>query len=136
MNTDCATGCGIAYSPGIFWSNRISTSSTYATGCWARRPLKATASGGRNVLTHYGDCWDNYQVVFTYPGDVRFSFASTQFGDYGAFDAGLKFFGSDGGATVPYSGPIQITGAQAWTWQDASSSGTASGQLRRKRSIL
>ncbi len=93
------------------------------------RPLKATASGGRNVLTHYGDCWDNYQVVFTYPGDVRFSFASTQFGDYGAFDAGLKFFGSDGGATVPYSGPIQITGAQAWKWQDASSSSTASGHF-------
>ena len=32
------------------------------------RPLKATASGGRNILTHYGDIWDNYQVDFTYPG--------------------------------------------------------------------
>ena len=30
-------------------------------------PLKATATGGRNVLTHFGDCWDNYQVDFTYP---------------------------------------------------------------------
>ena len=43
-------------------------------------PLKATATGGRNVLTHFGDCWDNYQVDFTYPNDVHFSFASTQFG--------------------------------------------------------
>ncbi len=43
-------------------------------------PLKATATGGRNVLTHYGDCWDNYQVDYTYPDDVHFSFASTQFG--------------------------------------------------------
>ena len=31
-------------------------------------PLKATATGGRNILTHAGDCWDNYQVDFTYPG--------------------------------------------------------------------
>ena len=43
-------------------------------------PLKATATGGRNVLQHFGDCWDNYQVDFTYPNDVHFSFSSTQFG--------------------------------------------------------
>jgi predicted dehydrogenase len=91
------------------------------------RPLKATATGGRNVLNHFGDCWDNYQVDFTYPGDIHFSFASTQFGDYGGFDAGLKLFGSSGAATVPYSGPIQITGAQAWGWQDSNSTAPGSG---------
>ena len=32
-------------------------------------PLKATATGGRNILTHAGDCWDNYQVDFTYPDE-------------------------------------------------------------------
>ena len=37
-------------------------------------PLKAVASGGRNILTHSGDCWDNYQVDFVYPGDVHLSF--------------------------------------------------------------
>ncbi len=52
-------------------------------------PLKATATGGRNILTHAGDCWDNYQVDFTYPDDVHFAFASTQFGDPG-FNAGLS----------------------------------------------
>ena len=31
-------------------------------------PLKATATGGRSVLTHAGDCWDNYLVDFVYPG--------------------------------------------------------------------
>ena len=93
------------------------------------RPLKATATGGRNVLSHYGDCWDNYQVDFTYPGDVHFSFASTQFGNYGGFDAGLKLFGSEGAATVPYSGAIEITGAQAWKWEGSAASGTASGQF-------
>jgi len=81
-------------------------------------PLKATATGGRNILTHAGDCWDNYQVDFVYPENVHLSFSSTQFGDYGFFDAGLRLDGAVGSATVPYSGPVQITGAQAWNWQD------------------
>src|ERR1700736_3688428 len=74
-------------------------------------PLKATATGGRNILTHSGDCWDNYQVDFTYPGDVHFAFASTQFGNPG-FNAGLSLYGANGSATVPYSGPVAITGSQ------------------------
>jgi predicted dehydrogenase len=84
-------------------------------------PLKATATGGRNILTHAGDCWDNYQVDFTYPSDVHLSFASTQFGNSG-FDAGLRLFGANGTATVPYSGPVQIMGPQPWTWADSMSS--------------
>jgi myo-inositol 2-dehydrogenase/D-chiro-inositol 1-dehydrogenase len=88
-------------------------------------PLKATATGGRNILTHFGDCWDNYQVDFTYPGDAHLSFSSTQFGVDGVFDAGLRLFGANGSATVPYSGPVQITGKQAWAWQDPSSSSPA-----------
>lgn len=93
------------------------------------RPLAATASGGRNVLTHAGDCWDNYQVDFTYPGGVHLSFSSTQFGDYGGFDAGLRFFGAAGSATVPYSGPIQIAGAHAWAWQDSAGSTSGEGKF-------
>jgi len=93
------------------------------------RPLKATATGGRNILTHYGNCWDNYQVDFTYPGDVHFSFNSTQFGADGVFDAGLKLFGASGSANVPYAGPIQITGAQAWAWQDSTSTAPGSGKF-------
>ena len=81
-------------------------------------PLKATATGGRNILTHAGDCWDNYQVDFTYPDGVHFAFASTQFGNNG-FDAGLKLFGADGSATVPYAGPVQIVGTQPWAWADS-----------------
>ena len=86
-------------------------------------PLKATATGGRNILTHFGDCWDNYQVDFTYPGDVHLSFSSTQFGNDGSFDAGLRLFGGDGSATSPYSGPVQITGTHAWAWQDPATTG-------------
>ncbi len=100
------------------------------------RPLKATATGGRNIITHYGDCWDNYQVDFTYPGDIHFSFASTQFGSDTRFDAGLKLFGSSGSATVPYSGPIEITGSQAWAWKDSSATTTGSGQFAANGAFL
>src|SRR5580692_10256907 len=86
-------------------------------------PLKATATGGRNILTHFGDCWDNYQVDFTYPGDAHFAFASTQFGDPG-FNAGLSLYGANGSATVPYSGAVAITGAQPCAWSDAQSPAT------------
>ncbi|KAA6463175.1 Gfo/Idh/MocA family oxidoreductase [Acidobacteria bacterium AB60] len=99
-------------------------------------PLKATATGGRNILDHWGDIWDNYQVDFTYPGDVHFSFASTQFGSDGRFDAGLKLFGSKGSATVPYSGPIQITGASAWEWQDSASAAQGGGQFAANGAFL
>lgn len=91
------------------------------------KPLKATASGGRNVLTHAGDCWDNYQVQFTYPNDVRLSFASKQFGDYTMFEAGLRIFGSEGAASVPYSGPLEIVGAQPWSWTESMNTAAASG---------
>jgi myo-inositol 2-dehydrogenase / D-chiro-inositol 1-dehydrogenase len=89
-------------------------------------PLKATATGGRTILTHAGDCWDNYQVDFTYPNDVRLSFSSTQFGSYGLFEAGLRLFGAEGAATVPYAGAMEIVGSQPWVWRD--SANTPSGQ--------
>ena len=92
-------------------------------------PVKATATGGRNVLTHWGDIWDNYQVDYTYPGDIHFSFASTQFGSDGVFDAGLKLFGASGSATCPYAGPIAITGANKWSWQDSEHTAAGSGQF-------
>jgi predicted dehydrogenase len=100
------------------------------------RPLKATATGGRAILTHYGNCWDNYQVDFTYPGDAHFSFSSTQFGTDGVFDAGLRLFGADGSASVPYSGPIQITGKQAWAWQDSSATTEGSGKFAANGAFL
>lgn len=79
-------------------------------------PLKATATGGRNILTHPGDCWDNYQVIYTYPGDVHMSFASTQFANAG-FSAGVLIFGAKGMAEAPYAGPVRITGESPWNWK-------------------
>ncbi len=100
------------------------------------RPLKATATGGRTILTHYGNCWDNYQVDFTYPGDVHLSFSSTQFGTDGAFDAGLRLFGANGSASVPYSGPVKITGKQPWAWEDSSASTPGSGTFAANGAFL
>jgi predicted dehydrogenase len=99
-------------------------------------PLKATATGGRNVLTHWGDIWDNYQVDYTYPNDVHFSFASTQFGTDNQFDAGLKLFGASGTATVPYSGPMQITGTNHWAWEESSDTAAGSGQFAANGAFL
>ena len=99
-------------------------------------PLKATATGGRNVLTHFGDCWDNYQVDYTYPNDVHFSFASTQFGTDNVFDAALKLFGASGSATCPYSGPIAITGPNAWAYQDSTSTAPGSGKFAANGAFL
>jgi len=85
---------------------------------WALQthPLKAFATGGRSVITHAGDTWDNYQVIFTYPGGVRVSFSSTQFCPGHWFDVTARIFGSKGIAEMPYSGPLRILGDNPWTW--------------------
>jgi myo-inositol 2-dehydrogenase / D-chiro-inositol 1-dehydrogenase len=79
-------------------------------------PLKAFATGGRNVISHFGDTWDNYQVDFTYPDAVHVSFSSTQFGPEGWFDVSERVFGSLGISESPYSGPLHIVGQNAWEW--------------------
>ena len=90
-------------------------------------PIKAVATGGRNVITHFGDCWDNYQVIYTYPDDVHLSFSSTQYGTGTFFDVSESVFGSRGVAEAPYSGAVRILGENAWEWKDPSQpkSGTA-----------
>src|SRR3954466_10528395 len=42
-------------------------------------PVKAVGTGGRRVRTDVGDCWDHFEVIFTYPNDVIIDFSSTQF---------------------------------------------------------
>ncbi len=78
--------------------------------------MKATATGGRSVIRHAGDCWDNYQVIYTYPNDVHLSFSSTQWGNSGWFDVTEQIFGETGIAEAPYSGPVRIIGEKAWSW--------------------
>lgn len=82
-------------------------------------PLKAFATGGRSVINHAGDNWDNYQVTYTYPDNVHLSFSSTQFGKNRWYDVSERIFGSDGIAEAPYSGPVRIIGENPWAWSDA-----------------
>lgn len=96
---------------------------------WAlgSHPIKAVATGGRNIVKHAGDCWDNYQVIYTYPDDVHVSFSSTQFGTYSSFNAGMQIFGSDGQASAPYSGQVQIQGSHPWHWENAAGTSATGG---------
>ena len=73
---------------------------------------------------------------FTYPGDVQLSFSSTQFGDVWLFRCRAQLFGAIGSATVPYSGPVQITGAQAWAWQDSATATAGSGKFAANGAFL
>ena len=79
-------------------------------------PVKAFATGGRTIISHFGDTWDNYQVNFTYPENVHVSFSSTQFGPEGWFDVSERVFGSLGISESPYSGPLHIVGNNGWEW--------------------
>ncbi|MFZ0270638.1 MAG: Gfo/Idh/MocA family oxidoreductase [Acidobacteriaceae bacterium] len=83
-------------------------------------PIQATATGGRNAITHPGDTWDNYQVIYTYPNNVHLSFSSTQWGSNGFFDVTERVFGEKGIAEAPYSGPVRIIGENAWQWSSGS----------------
>lgn len=79
-------------------------------------PVSAFAKSSRKVVTFDGDTSDNYEVIFTYPGDVQMSFTSTQFNKRGYFDVAEHFFGSEGLAEAPYSGALRILGENPWTW--------------------
>jgi predicted dehydrogenase len=79
-------------------------------------PVKAIGAGGRKGRTESpGDNWSHFDLVFYYPNDVHVSFSSCQFGKT-AFDANERFFGTRGSSQSPYSGALQISGDDAWTW--------------------
>lgn len=83
-------------------------------------PIKAVATGGRKVISHAGDNWDNYEVAYTYPDDVHFNLFATQFGTFNWFDVSERVLGSIGMAEMPYSGPMRIIGENAWNAQEES----------------
>jgi myo-inositol 2-dehydrogenase/D-chiro-inositol 1-dehydrogenase len=78
-------------------------------------PVKAVGTGGRKGRPDQGDAWSHFSVTFTYPNDVHVNFSSSQFGK-GGFDVNERFFGTRGNSQSPYSGPVQISGDEAWTW--------------------
>jgi predicted dehydrogenase len=99
-------------------------------------PLKAVGTGGRKARTDAGDCWDNFNVLFTYPGNVQISFGSTQFGNPN-FDACVQLFGTEGASEAHYDSRVNIAGNNKWDaglaaskeGQQFSSAGTFKGSL-------
>ena len=92
-------------------------------------PISAVAKSSRMVVRNFGNTSDNYQVIFTYPGGVELSFSSTQFGTNGFFDVSERIFGSLGNADAPYSGPLRITGQNAWTWVNDKAANATPGKF-------
>jgi predicted dehydrogenase len=90
-------------------------------------PIAAYAKSSRKVAQNPGDTSDNYEVLFTYPGDVELSFSSTQFNKNNFFDVSERFFGTEGLAEAPYSGALRILGNQPWEW--SSNAATPTGQF-------
>jgi myo-inositol 2-dehydrogenase/D-chiro-inositol 1-dehydrogenase len=76
-------------------------------------PVKAVGAGSRKLRQDAGDCYDNFNLVFTYPNDVQVSFGSTQFNKH-KFDAGVLFFGTRGSTEAHYDHRMSISGEEEW----------------------
>jgi myo-inositol 2-dehydrogenase / D-chiro-inositol 1-dehydrogenase len=91
-------------------------------------PTSAYATGARSVLTHFGNNFDNYQVDYTYPGDIHVALEAKQYGHTKDFDVSEEVFGSTGHSESPYSGPLRITGENPWEWKsDAAATPSTAG---------
>ena len=76
-------------------------------------PTKAVGTGGNKGGPDKGDVWNNYQVLYQYPGNVNVSFHSTQVGpSFG--DVCCRFIGTKGIAEAHYSGGVFINGDNKW----------------------
>ncbi|MEP7373805.1 MAG: Gfo/Idh/MocA family oxidoreductase [Chitinophagaceae bacterium] len=82
---------------------------------WALKsdPVKAVGTGGNKGGPDVGDAWNNYEILYQYPGDVKVSFHSTQVGpSFG--DVCCRFIGTKGMAEAHYSGGVFIKGDNQW----------------------
>jgi predicted dehydrogenase len=86
-------------------------------------PVKAMGTGGRGVRVDAGDCWDHFDVTYTYPNNVHLNLNSYQ-GGKALSDVSIRLFGADGVAELHYKGVVGIYGNQPWEW--AGSIGPAS----------
>lgn len=79
-------------------------------------PLKALGTGGRRVREDSGDCWDHFDVTFTYPNDVHVNLNSFQ-GGKALSDVSIRLFGAKGVAELHYKGVVGIYGDEPWEWE-------------------
>ncbi|HEY0670405.1 MAG TPA: Gfo/Idh/MocA family oxidoreductase [Sphingobacteriaceae bacterium] len=76
-------------------------------------PISAIGSGGLNSGTEFGNAWNNYQVIYQYPDDIKVSYHSTQLGNQFG-DVCARFIGTNGIAEAHYTGGVFITGSNPW----------------------
>jgi myo-inositol 2-dehydrogenase/D-chiro-inositol 1-dehydrogenase len=76
-------------------------------------PISAQGTGGKKARLDV-DCWDHFNIVYTYPGNVHVSFNSTQF--KGSYDARTqRFFGTKGYAEANFGKDgVRIVGEEPW----------------------
>ena len=77
-------------------------------------PAKAVGSGGRTGRTDQGDAWSHYNCLFTYPGSVHVSFASTQFTNAKWGGVGMQYYGTKGWAEARYDTPVRLSAETEW----------------------
>ena len=76
-------------------------------------PLKTVGAGGQKARTGLGDCYDHFDLVYTYPGDIHISFTGAQFLK-GHGGCGVRLYGTKGTLESNY-GFSKITGENTWT---------------------
>ena len=82
---------------------------------WAigQHPVSAMGTGGINHGVEFGNAWNNYQVVYEYPGNLNMSIHSTQIGpQFG--DVCARFIGTTGIAEAHYNRGVFINGEKKW----------------------
>lgn len=94
-------------------------------------PVKAVGTGGRKVRTDVGDCWDHFEVIYDYPGDVKIQFGSSQYLT-GWGECLDRIFGSKGVGECSYGGGGHITGPKDWHSENKSTlSGTEESKVKK-----
>ena len=84
-----------------------------ATWVVGQNPLKAYGTCGKKGREDPGTCNDHFAVIYHFPNDVVFSFASKQFGT-GRDDIGCSAFGSKGSLETHYFGLVFIRGEKSY----------------------
>jgi myo-inositol 2-dehydrogenase / D-chiro-inositol 1-dehydrogenase len=75
-------------------------------------PVRAYGTGGRKARDQ-GDCYDNFSVIYAFPGGFDLSFHSKQYGR-GIDDICARFYGIEGMIDTHYFGEVYIRGNNAW----------------------
>jgi myo-inositol 2-dehydrogenase / D-chiro-inositol 1-dehydrogenase len=84
---------------------------------WAldSHPVRAIGTGSKKEGGEYGDAWNNYQVIYEYPGGINATIHTTQVGpEFG--DVCARFIGTDGIAEVHYGDGAFIKGKNPWSF--------------------